>query len=228
MGLYYVFVEVDWRQGIEHGQKQVQVTNYGVGETKFISDDAPFYHIEDVLDAAFIHKSQNSKQIKKQNLAKKRAQLITRYQCYSALEGYCFIIVQNDEKEAIYKEIANFTLFQGLTILENEGPCYTLEVGPGETKVILIRANLDGFTQQHTISQEVHHSKQMLKRICIENNSKVQRNGVEVYVYSLNHDGGVFYLYINKTTKYNFKEEIIYDFPSYQVEKSPEIKGEYW
>jgi hypothetical protein len=38
-----------------------------------VGDDAPFYHIEDVLDAVFIDKSSTSKQIKKQNMAKKKA-----------------------------------------------------------------------------------------------------------------------------------------------------------
>ena len=83
-------------------------------------------------------------------MATKKALLISRYQCYSALEGYCFVIVQNQEKEAIYKESVKFTTFTGLEILENEGSCYSIEVKPGETKVILIRANPEGFTQQHS------------------------------------------------------------------------------
>ena len=77
----------------------------------------------------------------------RRAPMITKYECAEAPEGYNFIIVKNLEKEITYKENVYFNTFEGLEILDHEEPnYYEMEVGPGETKTILIKANIVGFS----------------------------------------------------------------------------------
>jgi hypothetical protein len=62
-----------------------------------------------------------------------------------------------------------------------------------------------------------------LKKLCLESNQKTNRNGVDIFCYKLLHDGGMYYLYVNKTKNNILKEELMY-----QVGKGAEIKGEYY
>lgn len=50
-------------------------------------------------------------------MGEKRAPLITKYECNSAPEGYNFVIIENKEKEAIYKEQVEYTTADGLEII---------------------------------------------------------------------------------------------------------------
>lgn len=81
------------------------------------------------------------------NMEEKRAPLITKYECNSATEGFNFVIIENKESEAVYKENVEYTTADGLEIVLGRAPDwdisqqkYEITVQPGETKCVLIRA----------------------------------------------------------------------------------------
>ena len=79
-------------------------------------------------------------------MADKGAPLITKYEQTVAPEGYMFFLVANKDPNASFKENVSFTKFDGLEIIGSNEQKYDLEVGPNETKIILIRAEFYGYS----------------------------------------------------------------------------------
>ena len=118
-------------------------------------------------------------------MASKKAPLITRYECNQAPEGYNFVLVENEDPEARYRESVDYTTFEGLKILGSDEHKYDLDVGPGETNIILMRAEIQGFNMAASMTSTVHHGDNKLKQMCIDNDKKTQRGGVEIFCYQL-------------------------------------------
>mmetsp|Transcript_3288 Transcript_3288/g.5459 ORF Transcript_3288/g.5459 Transcript_3288/m.5459 type:complete len:139 (+) Transcript_3288:1312-1728(+) len=92
---------------------------YGMG-TATISENTQFsgkYH--QVLERIFRAKalSEPDEFIQVSDMAKKRAPKIKRYQCGKAPEGYNFVLIVNDEREATYKEYLEYNTFEGLRMI---------------------------------------------------------------------------------------------------------------
>ena len=67
----------------------------------------------------------------------------------------------------------DYTTFEGLKILGSDEHKYDLDVGPGETNIILMRAEIQGFNMAASMTSTVHHGdnklKQMLARhLCVQ------------------------------------------------------------
>jgi hypothetical protein len=78
-------------------------------------------------------------------MADKGAPLVKKYKCFGD-EGYGFIIIQNDEPEAQYKEKVNFTSFKGLEFVAPEsGSAYEVLVPPKGNKTIVIKCDPEGY-----------------------------------------------------------------------------------
>ena len=82
--------------------------------------------------------------------------LITRYEQTVAPEGYMFFLIDNKDPNGSFKEIVNFTLFDGLEIIGSDEKKYQLEVGPNETKIILIRASFKHYNMGYSRAQSVN------------------------------------------------------------------------
>jgi hypothetical protein len=81
----------------------------------------------------------------------KDAPLITKYKSFKNKEGYGFIIIENKEAEAQFKEKVTFTNFKGLQFLAPEsGSSYEVLVPPGHTKTILIKCDPEGYSMSST------------------------------------------------------------------------------
>ena len=66
-----------------------------------------------------------------QNYADKGAKNINKYKAFQD-EGYGFIYVVNNEKEATFIEKVNYTNFKGLEMMKPQtGSSYDIKVGPG-------------------------------------------------------------------------------------------------
>ena len=75
----------------------------------------------------------------------KGAPHIKKYKCFGP-EGYGFIIVENDEKDATFKEKVTFNSFKGLEFLPPEsGQSYDINVPPGGNKTIIIKCDPEGY-----------------------------------------------------------------------------------
>ncbi len=71
----------------------------------------------------------------------KGAPLIKKYKNFGS-ESYGFIVIQNDDKEAVFKEKVNFNNFTGLKFLQPEsGSSYDIEVGPQTNKTIILKCD---------------------------------------------------------------------------------------
>lgn len=93
----------------------------------------------------------------KTNMADKGAPLIKKYKCFGE-EGYGFIILENDEEEASYKEKVNFTNFKGLEFVPPEtGQSYDIFVPPQGNKTIVIKCDPEGYAMATSSSSQVVH-----------------------------------------------------------------------
>ena len=92
------------------------------------------------------------------------APLITKYQETKAPEGYNFILIQNQDEEQKYKETVKYANVEGLTMLHDPGAEeYSLSVGPGETKIVIMEASLQGFSYSSSMSHEIFLGDTALK-----------------------------------------------------------------
>lgn len=79
------------------------------------------------------------------DFAAKGAPEIKKYKAFQD-EGYGFIYIVNDSKEATFKEVVKYTNFQGLKLLKPQfGSSYDIEVKPGQTKMILLWCDSEGY-----------------------------------------------------------------------------------
>ena len=128
-GTYYAYVEMEWHDSVTYEQRQFNITNYGQGKTIFKGDQDTFKYTngtdqyEQILFQAFHSKCQQQMDdIQVTNMEEKRAPLITKYECNSATEGFNFVIIENKESEAVYKENVEYTTADGLEIVLGRAP----------------------------------------------------------------------------------------------------------
>ena len=50
-----------------------------------------------------------------------------------------------------------------------------------------------------SMTSSVHLGDNKLREMCLENDKKTQRGGVDIFCYQLQHEGGMFYMFVNKT-----------------------------
>ena len=105
----------------------------------------------------------------------KEAPEITKYECSTAPDGYNFVIIENKEEEAVYKETVDYTQFDGLKMVETHGVSgqrYDISVGPGQTQVILMKADIKGFSMAAQKTSSVCHGDTKLKQMCLEEDNR--------------------------------------------------------
>ena len=111
-GKYMAFVEFDWYESVEN--RQFNFTSYGASNVNFC-DETSKIHKEDYLKAAFVSKLEVTKEgLHYMNMESKGAPMIHRYLEVNYPEGYIYIIIDNQDPEAIYKETLEFDKFEKL------------------------------------------------------------------------------------------------------------------
>lgn len=117
-----------------------------------------------------------------------------RYQCGKAPEGYNFVIIINNEEEAVYKENIEYTTFDGLQMVHPPradpnitigAQSYEINVPPGQQKIVLIKASVEGFSSAARMSTSVFHGDRKLKEMCLEAGDRTQRGDSEIWCYQL-------------------------------------------
>jgi hypothetical protein len=56
-------------------------------------------------------------------------------------------------------------------------------VGPGESKIILIKVSVEGFSSAARMSTSVFHGDNKLKTMCLEADEKTQRGESDIWCY---------------------------------------------
>ena len=120
-GTYMVYVEWDWQQVVKPHMRVFNIGSYGPNVVKY-TDFTDQNNKAKFLSAAFIAKSKRTKEgLHHINMAEHLAPKIDRYIEYGFREGYIYIIIENKDEEAIYKEGIIFEKFENLTFVDKEG-----------------------------------------------------------------------------------------------------------
>ena len=78
-------------------------------------------------------------------------------------------MIQNNDKEATYKEAVEYQTFDGLTMISpDQGNSYDVIVKPGEERIILIRAAIKGFATSASMMSSVILGDTALRKKCLE------------------------------------------------------------
>jgi len=78
-------------------------------------------------------------------------------------------LIQNNDKEATYKETVEYQTFDGLTMISpDQGNSYDVKVKPGEERIILIRAAIKGFATSASMMSSVILGDTALRKKCLE------------------------------------------------------------
>ena len=157
----------------------------------------------------------------------KGAPLIKKYKGFGA-EGYGFIIIENDEKEAQFKEKVSFNNFKGLEFLPPEtGSAYDILVPPQGNKTIVIKCDPEGYSMSSSTSTAVIMGEKNLAQMCLERGTRKERPDPEtgeshdICRYDLNHSGGIAYLYVNKTRDRTLEETLEFQLQGLELEEKP-------
>jgi len=143
-GEYFVYVEMDWNESTE--DTDFCVTCYGASKTFYLRDEKSLFQKYDIARHIFASKAvQMCEGVDCQNFKDKGAEEINKYKCFQE-EGYGFIHVVNDSKDATFKEKVSYPTFKGLEMCKpQQGQGYDISVGPGQSKTILIRCDPEGY-----------------------------------------------------------------------------------
>ena len=157
----------------------------------------------------------------------KGAPLIKKYKGFGA-EGYGFIIIENDETEAQFKEKVTFNTFKGLQFLPPEsGSAYDILVPPQGNKTMVIKCDPEGYSMASSTSTAVIQGEKNLAKMCLEKGTRKERPDPEtgeshdIWRYDLNHSGGIAYLYVNKTRGRTLDETIAFQLQGLELEEKP-------
>lgn len=225
-GEYYVYVELDWNANTS--ETNFCVTCYGASKSTFTRDEKALYSKEMVLQNAFRSKAfQELEGVTKVTMADKGAPLIKKYKCFGE-EGYGFIIIENDETAASYKEKVSYTNFKGLEFVPPEtGSAYDILVPPQGNRTIVLKCDPAGYAMSSSASSQVVHGGAKLEELCLAEGKKAPRPNPEtgaetaIYQYSLRHGGGIAYLYVNETSNLLLEEEIEFNLVGLEIEDAP-------
>ena len=113
-GEYFVYVELDWNDSTQ--DTEFCVTCYGASRTFFLRDEKSLFEQTKLLEKAYASKATQMLQgVTCQSFGDKDAPDIRKYKSFND-EGYGFIYVVNDEKDASFKEKVQYNNFTGLTM----------------------------------------------------------------------------------------------------------------
>ena len=113
-GEYFVYVELDWNENTL--DTEFCVTCYGASRTFFLRDEKSLFDQTKILEKVYASKClQMLDGVTVQSFEDKDAPEIKKYKGFSE-EGYGFIYLVNNEKDASFKEKVQYNNFTGLTM----------------------------------------------------------------------------------------------------------------
>jgi len=95
--------------------------------------------------------------------------MINRYTQLAQPEGYLYVIIQNKDPEATYKESFEFDEFEDLKMLSpHSGKSFEFSVGPCMTEIVLIKAMRGAHFVPGKQRLQILHGNFALKQICLK------------------------------------------------------------
>lgn len=108
-----------------------------------------------------------------------------------------------------------------------KGESYDITVAPGQSKMILMRTDAEGYSLSMSLTTSVVMGGKKLKELTKQDGKKVSRTDTdtgeerEIYCYTYKHAGGICYLYENESEKYTLDEEVQFKLTGLQIENKP-------
>jgi len=176
-GEYYMFVEFDWPDNVQH--TEFSVSCYGKSKAIFLRDEKSLYNKDDLVRELMgsCGELELAPEAKVTNFAEQGAPGITKYFAMTE-EGYGYVHIVNNEAEAKYRENINYTKFDKLELQKPfKGTSYDIEVMPGQKRTVVFRQmDPTGFAMASQIMMSaVLHGPDKLKNLCKEKGKKTQR-----------------------------------------------------
>lgn len=160
-GTYYICVEMELHtnENYERYGSEICVTNYGPGSTTFYNDERAKYPASQVLEAAFTHKIKKYPEgLKMSDMGEQGAADIKIVEQKETPEGYRFIWINNQNSKFAFEEEMTFKTLDGQQIMKPHIGQYEMEncltitdssykfnVPPGDSKMCIIRCNVQGY-----------------------------------------------------------------------------------
>jgi hypothetical protein len=133
-------------------------------------------------------------------------------------------MIKNDETDCTIVEEVNFPKFDGLSLVApEEGDSYKMEVPPGEQKIVMVKGALEGYSLRMTYTSQLYWGEESLIEQCVTTGQQKVR-GDDITQYSMQHTGGIIFVYKNDSTDKILKEEIIFDVDGLKVEGQDDLK----
>lgn len=188
-GEYFVFIEIDWNESTE--DTEFCATCYGASRTFYLRDEKTLFAKNDLLRMMLASKAEQLLDgATVQDFSDKGAPEIKKYKGFGE-EGYGFIHVTNESKEATFTEKVNYKTFKGLQMVKpQQGQGYEISVGPGQSKTVLIKCSPEGYSMSSSSSTAIELGGKQLKDLCRQNGKKNPRpdpetgEPKEIYQYS--------------------------------------------
>ena len=152
-------MELHTNENWERYGSEICVTNYGPGNTTFYADESKKYPVSQVLEAAFTHKIRKYPEgMQKSDMGDRGAADIKIVEQRETTEGYRFIWVNNQNSKFAFDEEMTFKTLDGQQILQPHigqfevenvltitSTSYKFNVPPGDSKMVIIRCNVQGY-----------------------------------------------------------------------------------
>ena len=220
-GDYALYVEMEWQKSTAEEDRSFCVTSYGCSNVTFEKDMQSEYSKEDILRSAFMAKAERAadfSDITVTDFSGENAPKAKKYSCSKSGEGYNWTLIVNDEADVTVREEVNYPKFEGLTLLApHQGSSYTMEVRPGEKRLVMIRGDLAGYSLRMTYTSQLFWGEKSLLQQCLASGQQKVR-GEGIIQYSMQHTGGIFFVYKNDSQDKTLKEEITFDIDALEVE----------
>jgi hypothetical protein len=109
---------------------------------------------EDILRLSFNAKAERASEFNDiivTDFADEGAPGVKKYSCSKSGEGYNWILVKNTEEDVTLVEDVKYPRFENITLVHpEEGDSFKLEVPPGETKLVMMKGSLSGYSLRMT------------------------------------------------------------------------------
>lgn len=126
--------------------------------------------------------------------------------------------IENKESDVAYVETAEFLKLDKVELLApEEGRKYQIEVGPGQTRDVIVRFGCNGFNIQKTYSYILVKTDEALYKQCLAEGQRQER-GAGITLHVLQHQAGVLMVYKNGSDDKVLNETVTFTLEGLTIE----------
>jgi len=212
-GVYFFYVEMDWKIQESYTDFEFCGTSYGPADA-IIEEVTKDFKKENILSRVIMAEALNKENdmYLRVTMEDKNAPQIMKISTKKKSEsGYLWTIVDNGEKDKKFKQVVNYTKFEGLTLMPPySGTSYELNCEPGNSACVVIKCNIDGHAYTEQISEQIIMPDDSLIDLCLSKGSPCERAPGIVQIEYV-HSSGVIFVYKNTSDCLTLSEQIRFE-----------------